>query len=239
MSAIEITTQIGCYEKCSYCPQDKLIKAYRGKRKMSFTDFAVILQGIDSDIDIHFSGFCEPFLNKECADMINLCIDTGHNLKVFTRLKHLTDNDYAVLNLLPSYSIHVHCDQNYNGYEFNKLKKPQNLIIVGEEIVIGGLREWVITKQPIITRAGNIGTTDTYSGYVATKCIGNRQNQWVVLPNGNAVICCMDYSLTTIIGNLKENSLYDLKRSEKYIKFCNELKDGKNMLCNKCFRGLR
>jgi hypothetical protein len=49
----------------------------------------------------------------------------------------------------------------------------------------------------------------------------------------------MDYSLTTIVGNLKENSLYDLKRAEKYIKFCNDLKEGKNMLCNKCFRGLK
>ena len=33
MPTIEITTMIGCPLMCNVCPQDKLIKSYKGKLK--------------------------------------------------------------------------------------------------------------------------------------------------------------------------------------------------------------
>lgn len=44
ISHLEITTYIGCPVRCSYCPQEVLLKKYKGEMVMSFETFKKILK---------------------------------------------------------------------------------------------------------------------------------------------------------------------------------------------------
>ena len=75
MKALEITTKIGCNNFCTYCPQTILMREYVKRSKkifLEFSDFAKMLKKVPKEVNIIFSGFCEPFLNKECLKMIEL-----------------------------------------------------------------------------------------------------------------------------------------------------------------------
>ena len=68
---IEVTTHIGCPVNCSqYCPQEQLLKRYKGSRSFSMDDFKLALKTVKESKGICFSGFCEPFTNPNCIEMI-------------------------------------------------------------------------------------------------------------------------------------------------------------------------
>jgi adenine C2-methylase RlmN of 23S rRNA A2503 and tRNA A37 len=76
MKSLEITTKIGCSNMCSYCPQQKIIRAYNDKETiMSLETFKICLDKVPKDVVIVFSGFCEPFLNPICIKMIKYAND--------------------------------------------------------------------------------------------------------------------------------------------------------------------
>lgn len=56
----------------------------------------------------------------------------------------------------------------------------------------------------------------------------------VLLPNGDVVLCCMDYSLKHIIGNLLNNEYDDLYLSDEMIKVMKENKKPEYSKCSIC-----
>jgi len=56
----------------------------------------------------------------------------------------------------------------------------------------------------------------------------------VLLPNGDVVLCCMDYSLKHIIGNLFKNDYDDLYLSNELIKIMKENKKVTHSKCSIC-----
>lgn len=64
-------------------------------------------------------------------------------------------------------------------------------------------------------------------------CGGKRFTQPNVLPNGMLVLCCMDYSLEEIHGDLTQNTLVDLLH--KNLKdLAERISSGSESLCSKC-----
>ena len=52
MRTIDITTNVGCSVRCAFCPQDKLLPAYRdrgGTRQMTFAAFREMPRKIPTD----------------------------------------------------------------------------------------------------------------------------------------------------------------------------------------------
>ena len=87
MAEMEIATVIGCKNRCTYCPQDKLIKAYakRSKNyKMTLDTFKQCLDKIPPHIHIHFSGMAEKWLNPECTRMLLHAHKKGYEIAVYT-----------------------------------------------------------------------------------------------------------------------------------------------------------
>jgi hypothetical protein len=82
MPSLEITTQIGCPLMCTFCPQDKLNKAYRDPiRKMTIETFETVLKKLTPDYRIIFAGYTDQLLCKSCNDAH--CHTPWNNKKVY------------------------------------------------------------------------------------------------------------------------------------------------------------
>jgi radical SAM protein with 4Fe4S-binding SPASM domain len=80
-------------------------------------------------------------------------------------------------------------------------------------------------SKPIITAARASG-----------KLQCDRIYQNVLLPNGDVVLCCMDWSAEHVLGNLKRDRFEDLYRSETFRRVMRGLKDPDiDLLCRTCY----
>ena len=73
---LEITVNIakkGCAVACIVCPQEKLSTKYNlypdkdRVRDLSFKDFKKAIDKVPLSTRIDFSGYTEPYLNKDCS----------------------------------------------------------------------------------------------------------------------------------------------------------------------------
>jgi len=123
MKRLEITTKIGCKNKCSYCPQDLLIKSYTDEKKiMSFEDFKSIMANVPKNVGIDFSGFSEAFLNPESSLMMKWSINNGYETILYTTLEGFNENDANVLKdvVFTDVVFHAYDGKSFNQERFNK-----------------------------------------------------------------------------------------------------------------------
>jgi hypothetical protein len=96
----------------------------------------------------------------------------------------------------------------------------------------------------IQNRAGNLNTEKvkarvskpiTAAARPSGKLRCDRIYQNVLLPNGDVVLCCMDWSAEHVLGNLKRDRFEDLYRSETFRRVLRGLrKPGVDILCRTC-----
>jgi sulfatase maturation enzyme AslB (radical SAM superfamily) len=259
-SGLEITTNIGCVNSCSYCPQAKLTREYSKRSDidiLSLESFRTIVDKLPGDTTLYFSGFSEPFLNRDCAKMIAYAEGKGLDIQVYTTLigldkriideikdldlKHFSihlpdDNglteiavddgylenlDYLIRSRLSNISFHHH---RQNGEIHSKIVP----VLVRHDISVDReVRTWDLT-----TRAGNLEPRSNLSGPSAL-CKRLRRN--VLLPNGDVALCCMDFGLKHVIGNLLESDYASLFRSEAFMDITSRLQDeDPGILCRNC-----
>ena len=86
---MEFTLAIGCPVNCHrYCPQEVLLQNYgRAPRQMSLENFKTMLANVPKHVAIDFSGFCEPCVNPEFADMAKHAYKEGYKIHVATTLQ--------------------------------------------------------------------------------------------------------------------------------------------------------
>lgn len=239
-SNLEITTVIGCKNMCPYCPQEKLLNAYKDNiRIMSFETFKKCVDKVPIDSEIHFTGMAEPFLNPDCAKMIEYAFQKGHKIVLSTTLVGL--KDISILRKIPFKSFVVHLPSKDSTIPVDEiyLKTLKDLSESGIEIsyvYFGTLHPNIninipATQSLMNSRAGNLGGKPRRrKGEIVCK-----RTQPILLPNGDVVLCCMDYGLKHILGNLLRNNYNDLFSGNEYQ---NILKGWKNsetdMLCRNC-----
>jgi organic radical activating enzyme len=115
--SLEITTVLGCKNMCEYCPQEKLIHAYKLKsneKVMSLDLFKTCLNKIPQSIHIHFSGFAEPWLNPYCTEMITFANKNGFSLAVYTTGLGLSLSDIKSILHIPFSKFVVHLPDAQN-----------------------------------------------------------------------------------------------------------------------------
>lgn len=261
MPCLEITTIIGCRNNCTYCPQDKLINAYRSRSKemlMSFDTFKRCIDKVPKNIVIELSGFSEAWLNPECTNMVRYASQKGHKISIYTTLVGMTLADLDLIKEIPIQSFWLHLptnegkekiivDGNYlkllkevsNFLEANKDKINISYHIRGREAhpkVKAILRDRV-QKRVIGSRAGNLNELEVRHLKRRRGEIGCARNlcQNVLLPNGDVALCCMDYGLKHIIGNLLTSGYQSLFSSNEFLKVKKGLEDESiDTLCRYC-----
>ena len=261
---LEITTMIGCKVACIYCPQDKISRRYFGSdRMMKFDDFKTYIQRVPRRVVLHFTGFAEPLLNPECTDMIEYAARRGHPIFISTTLAGMTREDVRRLSQLTYYQFQIHLpsaeklmnlaiDDEYFALLSDLLSAGiiTDLHFHGNEVhpTVGAwLRRHAVNFEEfwIQDRAGNLNTEKvkqkvTKPIITAAKPSGKlrceRIYQNVLLPNGDVVLCCMDWSAEYVLGNLKRDRFEDLYRSETFRRVLRGLKDpGVDLLCRTCY----
>jgi hypothetical protein len=67
-------------------------------------------------------------------------------------------------------------------------------------------------------------------------CLRHQQHAYVVLPEGITILCCMDYGLKHILGNLSTQSYQSIHQSPTNELISKGLKDESlDILCRNCF----
>lgn len=219
---LEVTTIFPCAVNCSYCPQDVLKAsykpAYKGDRLLSLERFKQVLKNVPTWVMIDFAGFGEPFLNPECADMILYAHEAGYKVEVKSTLVGFSDEIAQRIAHVPFGAFWFHdrkYDTNSKGSYYHAGNLPSCVTHVQS-----------VSPDVLTARAGNLfkalrRETDATT-MVCVKSDKNMVN--VMLPNADVVLCCNDWALQHVLGNLLVTRFEDLSRADTYelCRFCND-----------------
>ncbi len=263
MVKLEITTVIGCVNMCDYCPQNKIIAAYKNKDKMmSLETFKRCIDKVPTTVPILFSGFAEPFQNPNCIKMIEYAVKKGFLVKVFTTGIGLKKEYIPILEKIPiktigkentSVEIHLPDDSNNTKIKVDKnylevIKALKNSKIPNLTFLLYGRMHPEVKKvlnmevedlsRMIQNRGSNLDNLPPLlkiQGKVMCGNSGRLLNDNVLLPSGDVVLCCQDYGLKHRLGNLLEMSYEDLFKTESFKNMQKALdsEDGE-ILCRYC-----
>ena len=194
MRHLEITTYLPCPNMCSYCPQNTLLSAYKGDKVLSIKNFKKMLNNVDYDVQIHFSGFGEAFVNNDAHEMVKLAYESGYDVHVYTTTVGLKVEELEGIN--------------FGEFHVHDIGKAQHVPYAD-----------VVEKiDNPISRGGNLW--DIEEKQQPLTCIRSATfEQNVMLPNGDVYLCCMDWSLKHKLGNIFETNFNNLNRKDKY-KLC-------------------
>ncbi len=259
MPNLEITTKIGCKVACTYCPQDVLAKAYQSRsstKMMSLQDFKTCINKCEADLNIHFTGYSEPWLNPDCTEMMLYCHNRGHRIGVSTTLVGMTMADFHSVKDIPFKFFWLHLpskesyeripvDDHYIGliesiaacnidakYHYHGEALHPKLDTIKDEarqVVV-----WDRAKN-LKENKKNLPINKKKSIRKEGEIACSRVYQGVLLPNGDVTLCCMDYGNKHIIGNLLKQDYQEMFASEEFKKILTGLKDEKiDILCRTC-----
>lgn len=230
---------------------------------MSMETFQICLEKIPMHVGIVFSGFAEPFLNADFIDMIKLACSQGRNVDLFTTLVGANMEMVKEISKLPLHYVGLHCadvkgyakiptsQEYYEMVEYllsckkvdrdapfvdfcNAQTEPDKKIqeICKDRYEIG---------TTLFDRAGNLQAEHLISksklkGSLECSMCGSLVNRNVLLPDGSVVICCMDYSLKHIIGNLLNESYEEIQNGKEASRIRRGLAgdETEDILCREC-----
>ncbi|MDN3647003.1 SPASM domain-containing protein [Pontixanthobacter aestiaquae] len=262
--ALLISTGIGCGVLCSYCPQVTIGRAYKqftGPSSLSFETYKACVDKLPKDVTVNFTGFYEPFLNQACTDMILYAVEAGHEVRLSTtvmgltaeqvdRFKHvdfvkfavhlpdtkgltriIVDDTYmaALTRLIESdiSNIGFHVHEGTEGPEAVHERVDALLSAHGVEPE----NRWILTRAGNIDIAG-VAPPERLTGELA---LCPRVYQNVLLPSGDVALCCMDWDLKHVIGNLLETDYDALLSGAEFQKVLRaQVDDNIDILCRTC-----
>jgi FkbM family methyltransferase len=248
---MEFTTSIpkkGCVVDCVYCPQRILEKSYIDEeRYLTLDNFKRAVDKLPQNVRVTFAGFTEPWLNKDCTDMVLYAQERGHPIAVFTTgIGMKVDDVYRIKNvpydLGPNGRFVLHLPDNERRAKHpitkNYIEVLEAFKQVHHEIqgfytmAMGTVHDEVkhLFPEAVVpafwSRAGNlVGEAmlkpellnlqseykSIYHGEEPRTC-GCDEHLYhnIMLPNGDVSLCCMDYNLKFIIGNLLDQSYEEI-----------------------------
>jgi radical SAM protein with 4Fe4S-binding SPASM domain len=246
---IEVSTAIGCVNRCSYCPQQLAIDSYRmrsDETSMTLNAFSNYLSKIPKHVILRFAGFTEPFQNQNTLDMIELAFGQGFRIAVFTTLKGLDAKKILRLRMHRYYIFLVHLQgkgERYLPYDkYIPLVKlirdiPEASFTYYDSLdpeIAQAVQGATVTKLRVNTRAGVIQEYGHTTGPIVCSWDYPRKRN-ILLPNGDVVMCCMDYGQKIVLGNLKNDSYRHLHHGQSWRRLARLMSEEDNdLLCRDC-----
>ncbi len=240
MRKLEVTTVAPCRLGCTFCPheifQQKYLSANRSKM-MSLEAFLTCLKKLPVEVGISFGGMSEPFLNPLCTDMILEAKSRGHTIEIFTTLVGLTYSKLRQLTDALSLGYAQHEDRVFvhlpSAEGHDKLPVIREYLFCLEHLATHDckvefhyhgsriadsishinfndrLQHW-----PLHNRATNetqiLRKTKRKVGQIA--CVMNAEVN-ILLPDGNVSLCCQDFGIEHVLGDLRANDTKTLYES--------------------------
>jgi hypothetical protein len=218
---------------------------------MSLEDYATCLSKVPTNVDIMFAGMAEPWLNKYATEMVLMAHEQGHKIQVYTTCSGMSLSDAYAISHIPFIHFCLHLP-DADGImklditpEYLEVVKAclemhnMNMMCIGKlhplvEAITGPVPD---SSNTLISRAGNIKmlSITPKKGHLLCSSMPYKMDHNVLLPNGDLLICCMDYGNQHVIGNLLEMDYSDLFESEVYKEIQAGLKDDNSkILCRTC-----
>jgi len=193
---------------------------------------------LPEDVIIIFAGFSEPFLNEDCTRMILHAHRKGHPLCVFTTAVGLSLEDVEQIKGIPfsafphgGFTIHLP-----DARRLAKIDVTLEYLQVLEALKAANIQNFSVMAMDAIhpdvaaifppssvslptmnSRSGNLEHEGVTEHFVATSHEGpvicGRDESIcnnVMLPNGDVVLCCQDYHMDHVLGNIFEQSFADV-----------------------------
>lgn len=229
---------------------------------MDYELFKSCIQKTPEDTLVRFCGMSEPFLNPYCIKMMQYACGLGRKVDLFTTLVGLEIRDLEALVKLPVEWVNVHVADKH-GYAniplieeyFEKLsilvnaKKADgtpfiNVVSAQSEPhnrVMEICRDKFVVYSTLTDRAGNLSADGLISkgkieGKISCSLCGEKLNHNILLPDGTLLLCCMDYGMRHVLGNLKEQSYEEIMGGAEVQNIRNGMVDdfSKRILCRTC-----
>lgn len=249
---LEITTRIGCPINCTDCPQALLCSKYKGRKVMRFEDFRKAIDKVPEGTRIDFSGMCEPFANKDCARMIQYAASKGFRIALYTTLQGSTIEDWEKLKDIDYEIVVIHLPDQDGRSHFNITPEYLDCLEAWDcnaYSVHGAIDPKVLAClkwRQIITymhdRAGNVECRphiDIPADRMLTcQTSAYAMNHNVLLPNGDVLMCCMDYGMTGKFGSLFEQSYEEVLYSPEATAMRGTLLGGES-ICRHCSNAIQ
>ncbi len=234
------------------------------ERQLSFKSFKTALKNLQLNSTLVFSGMSEPFHNRECADMIVYAYEKGYEIWLNTTLMGMTDSDFEKIKNITFKNIFLHIPDRDNHSKFvitdaylQLLKQfnDKNKNSIHHYSCHGELHEAV---KPIIVnrdkceilipdnRAGSLeiehqndasitGEITCYNILDEPGGMPNIRSPYVMLPDGSLVLCCQDYGMKHVLGNLVHQSWNEICEGAEYQKVRAGFNDDTiDLLCRRC-----
>lgn len=269
-ATIEITTVIGCALRCRFCPQDLLIERYRQRstvKRLDFSTFKTCLDKIPAEVQVHFSGMAEPWLNPECTEMLLYAHGKGHPLVVYSTLVGMKKEDFYRIKKVDFKTFVVHLpdsDRNspipltdaYWGLleeVIGHFGSPDRKKVFGaschgapnrrvmdrfpSNFFAPGETQGLVTR--IIDRAGRLNDPEapqrvSTDAFLQCGLCGRTFHRNVLLPDGSVLLCCMDYGLDYIFGNLLFQNYEEIFKTREFASFYEALDEDREVICRRC-----
>lgn len=232
------------------------------EKVMNLDTFSKCLEKLPKECTILFSGMSEPFLNPECGKMLKLACDSGRKVDLYTTLVGTTKEDIELIAELPIGFIGLHVadkrkyanipvsEEYYNKVLYLVNRKKENgapLINVCNAQTEPDERIAQICegKYDILTtmldRAGNLKNEELFSkqclkGKISCSLCGDKLNHNILLPDGTVLLCCMDYGMKHVLGNLLETSYEEITQGSPIGMIKQGLMgdESRDILCRNC-----
>lgn len=260
---MEITTQIGCSVNCKYCPQKLFIKSCQKKRikdfRMGYDTFKHCIDKLPRDVIICFAGMAEPWLNPECGAMLSYVDQRGFKIEMYTTLVGMKESDLEIIESVDFSEFIVHLPDEANN---SRIRVDDNYCNLLEKLIELNSRKKFITSYSyhgtlnkrisellggekvnsteLNDRAGNLEVDNTVirkqkCGVITCMRSNNRLDNNVLLPDGTVILCCMDYALKHILGNLQKDSYESILSSKEAMRIRGGmLNESVDILCRNC-----
>ncbi len=265
---IEVTSKIGCAVNCRFCPQSNLLKAYfkgnkNRKSEMTFEEYKNFLEKLPKETIVDFSGFVEPFFNKDSLKMMEYTVESGHSATLFTTFEGLSLEEFVRLVKIPFRYLCIHT-ADADGFanipiteeylailaKAIEAKKPDGSPFIDNancqstphpevlKLTEGKLKVYCEMSD----RAGNLdknaGNLTHVHKHGKIRCSrAAAMNHFVLLPDGSLALCCNDFGLKHIVGNLNESSYEQIVRGEemKRVWLAMTTDGDDDFICRKCY----
>lgn len=209
---------------------------------MRLSTFVMCLSSVPRQVEIIFAGMAEPWLNPHCTDMVMTAVDFGYRVGVYSTLSGLQPEHVDSLSTVPFLHFCIHLPDSDGRMKLQitpdylrtlelcaKHIPNRNFVVYGKlhpdvKAIVGDIPD---STPGLISRASNLPTLaiKPKTGRLKCSACGPNLDHNVLLPNGDVALCCMDYGLDHIIGNLVTMDYTELFRTKAYLDTMRALED--------------
>lgn len=224
-----IALGLGCAVGCpQYCPQSTYVPAYKklgGETLMTPALLEKYLRTVPKDSILVFSGFSEPFLNPHFTEILRKCHADGWQMRLDTTLSGCSKESAELVKAIPWKMLKLHLPSQGDKM---RVSVTEEYLATLKTVVSGSAFKCFVyfgipyPQIKAITdavpepkdyycythgRAGNVRAVPYRSGKLK-RCLWLDRGH--LLPNGKIAMCCEDWSLKHILGDLNHENYADI-----------------------------